>query len=154
MIRQPRPTGKRDVSKVKCPAILDLFFLKIVPAAGIYGYDQRTELLYMAVPQRLRHAQILPLRIYDLLHLDCGYDRVASEEYAVQRTEFFARTLCIFLHAALADDDAYTCRFYKLVLEFLHAHRGGRTYGDHLVLLISQRMDDGSRVQDGQSGFL
>ena len=52
-------------------------------------------------------------------------------------------------HAALADDQADTGLLDECLLEFLHAHRGRRSDGDHLIVVLAALTDDWSCVQDG-----
>ena len=53
-----------------------------------------------------------------------------------------AGILGVRAHAALTDDDLNTGLLYELFLEFLHTHGGGRSYRNHLKLIILKRADD------------
>lgn len=128
--------------------ILDLLLLEVVAAVGVDGYDQRSELFDMAVPQGLRHAEVFPLCLNDLFNLGSCYNSIACREYAVDRAEIFACSLGIFFHAALSDDYAHAGGLHELILEFFHTHGGGRAYRYHLVFVIAQRTDDRACVED------
>ena len=128
--------------------VLDLLLFEVVAALGVDGDDQGTELLHAAVPEGLGHAQISPLSALDLFHRDGCHDCVACRDDHVDRSKVLTCRGGLFLHAALADDDADAGDLYELILELFHSHGRGRSDGDHLEFVVLQGPDDGACMQD------
>ena len=59
------------------------------------------------------------------------------------RPEFAAGFSCTVSHAAFAYDEPDTCFFYKIILQFLHSHRGGRTYCDYFNAIGKKCAENG-----------
>lgn len=85
------------------------------------------------------------------LYLGCGDNGAAGGEHAVDGAELLAGALGVGTHTALAHDDADTGVLGELILELLHAHRGGGTDRNHLVgiILTLNGADNGTCVEDG-----
>ena len=100
------------------------------------------------MPQSLRHSQIFPLCLHDFFHFYCCHDCISCRKYTMDCTKVLAGSLGIFLHAALAYNDTDACGLYKFILKLFHSHRCRRTYGYHLVFVISQGADNRAGMQD------
>ena len=53
-----------------------------------------------------------------IFYFRSGNNCISCREYAVDRTKFFAGTLCIFFHSTLTDDNAYSGFPYKFIFKF------------------------------------
>lgn len=62
----------------------NLVLLEQVPSVGVNGHDQRSELMHSAGPQRLRHTEVLPVGILNLLYRSRRDYRASRGEYTVQ----------------------------------------------------------------------
>ena len=62
-----------------------LVLLEDVAPVAVDGDDERAEFLHPARPERLRHPEIEPIRIDDLLDARGGDNCAARREYAVER---------------------------------------------------------------------
>lgn len=65
----------------------DLVLFEQIASFGVDGDDEWAELLDTAVPEGLRHTEVTPLSIDDLLHLGGSDDRVAGREHTVDSAE-------------------------------------------------------------------
>lgn len=128
----------------------DLVFLEQVAAVGVDGHDQRTKLLHVAAPQRLGHAELVPVVRGDPLDL-CGRDDCAAgREDAMDGLEGLAGVFGVRTHAALADDDLHAGLLNEFLLELFHMHRGRRADGNHFIAGRGGlgRVNDGACVED------
>ncbi|MNC69046.1 hypothetical protein D3C75_1197000 [compost metagenome] len=65
----------------------------------------------------------------------------------MHRLVFQAASGCFRPHAAFADDQFDPGLFDKLLLEFFHAHAGGRPDGHHLEVAIIFLAHDGAGME-------
>src|SRR5574343_150868 len=155
-VRRP-PAGSLDEAELLADARQDRGLLLVedglvlrdqVVAVGVDADDQRAELAHPVDPQRLGHAQVLPLGALDGLDLGGGQHRAAAGEDRVHGLVFLAAGGGLGAHAALADDQLDAGLLDEGALELLHAHAGGRADADHLEVAVVLLAHDRAGVED------
>ena len=131
----------------------DLFvLLEKVVALRVDRNDHRPEVLHAHHPDRLGHAELLPVVLFDFFDLARGKDGAAARPHAVKGLVVAAARFRVGAHAAFADDDLDARVADEFALELFHAHGGRGTDGNHLVAasrLVAAGDHDGARVEDG-----